>query len=105
MLLDSNGQPMTEFDTDVPSRNPRTVFGYFEPGHYCFIVVDGRDDSYSVGMSMSDLSQLVYDLGCVAAYNLDGGQTSTMYFNGDVVNRPANGGRECSDIIYICEVG
>lgn len=105
MLLDSQGQPMTKFDTDVPRKNPRTVFGYYEPGHYCFIVVDGRDSNYSNGMSMEELSQLVYELGCTAAYNLDGGQTSTMCFNGELVNRPANGGRECSDIIYICEMG
>lgn len=103
MLLDANGQPMTEFDTDVPSKNPRSVLGYYEPGHYCFVLVDGRDPEYSVGMTIQELSQLMYDLGCKAAYNMDGGQTAIMCFDGKIVNRPVNGGRPSSDIIYIAE--
>ena len=52
---------------------------------------------------MSDLSQLMYDLGCTEAYNLDGGQTSQLVWNGNVINNPYEGGRECSDIVLVCE--
>lgn len=101
MLLD-NGQPMTDFNSSVTGANPRTAIGYYEPGHYCFVVVDGRSKA-SDGMTMSDLSQLMYDLGCTEAYNLDGGQTSQLVWNGNVINKPYDGGRECSDIVLVCE--
>ncbi|MDO4357499.1 MAG: phosphodiester glycosidase family protein [Clostridia bacterium] len=102
MLLDKDGQPMTEFDSSVTGRHPRTVIGYFEPGHYCFVAVDGRS-STSKGLTMSALSQLMYSLGCVRAYNLDGGQTSEMIWKGEVINTPYKGGRKCSDIVMVCE--
>lgn len=101
MLLE-NGQPMTDFNSAVTGANPRTAIGYYEPGHYCFVVVDGRSKA-SDGMKMSDLSQLMYDLGCTEAYNLDGGQTSQLVWNGNVINNPYEGGRECSDIVLVCE--
>jgi exopolysaccharide biosynthesis protein len=104
MLLDG-GQPMTKFNSDVPSLNPRSAIGYFEPGHYCFVLVDGRQDGYSIGMTLTQLSQAFYDLGCKAAYNLDGGQSSVMTFMGGLANQPYRGGRQSSDIIYIAELG
>lgn len=102
MLLDANGQTMTEFDSAVNARNPRTAIGYYEPGHYCFVVVDGRT-SESKGLTTTHLSKLMYDLGCTSAYNLDGGQTSTMVWNGEVMSNPYNGGRKSSDIIMVGE--
>jgi exopolysaccharide biosynthesis protein len=107
MLLDGGGNTMTEFapESIKGANNPRTTIGYFEPGHYCFVVVDGRQPGYSdPGMSMNELSQLMYSLGCKVAYNLDGGQSSIMYFNGKYANHPYNGGRSTADILYICEV-
>ena len=103
MLL-KDGQPMTEFNSSVNKLNPRTAMGYYEPGHYCFVLVDGRQDGYSVGMTTTELSQLFYDLGCTAAYNLDGGQSSEMVFQGSFVNQPYNGGRSTSDIVYIADI-
>ncbi|MBS6475221.1 MAG: phosphodiester glycosidase family protein [Clostridiales bacterium] len=104
MLLE-DGKPMTEFNSKVLKQNPRTAIGYIEPGHYCFVTVDGRqaDIGYSRGMTMEELSKLMYDLGCQTAYNLDGGQTSMMMYNGKVYNQPYKGGRKCSDIVYIGE--
>ena len=102
MLLD-NGQPMTEFHSSLGKLNPRTAVGYYEPGHYCFIVADGRQGDYSKGITFADLSQLLYDLGCKAAFNLDGGQTAMMIFEGSPVNQAYHGGRQCSDIIYFAE--
>ena len=102
MLL-MDGQPMTEFNSTLLRANPRTAVGYYEPGHYCFVVADGRQPGYSDGMSMADLSQLFYDLGCKVAFNLDGGQSSEMVFMGKVVNRPYDGGRSTTDILYIAD--
>lgn len=86
------------------SSNPRTAIGQIAPLHYIFIVVDGRTQA-SRGMSLSDLAQELEDRGCTVAYNLDGGGSSTMYFNGEVINNPTDGRhdgeRKISDIIYI----
>lgn len=102
MLLD-DGQPMTTFNSKVTPRNPRAAIGYYEPGHYCFVLVDGRQEGYSIGMTMKEMSQLFYDLGCSTAYNLDGGQSAVMTFTGKVTNKPYHGGRKVSDILYIGE--
>ena len=102
MLL-KDGQPMTEFNSTLKKANPRTAVGYYEPGHYCFLVVDGRQPGYSEGMTLQELSQFFYDKGCKVAFNLDGGQSSEMAFMGEVVNQPYNGGRSTSDILYISD--
>ena len=99
-----NGLPMTSFNTSVEGWNPRAALGYYEPGHYCFVIVDGRQEpDYSYGMQMQDLSKLMYDLGCKEAYNLDGGMTAMMAYNGSLYSHPCGGGRSNSDILYIAE--
>lgn len=100
-LLDADGLPKTKFNTNVAKRNPRAAIGYYSPGHYCFLVVDGRQRSYSYGVSMVQLSELMYDLGCSVAYNLDGGATAVMATAEDALNQRRNEDRECSDIVYI----
>lgn len=104
-LLDDEGQAMTEFHCNktILTTNPRAAVGYYAPGHYCFVLVDGRQGSYSKGMTMEQLSQFFYDLGCTAAYNLDGGQTAVMASKRGLVNQPYDGGRTTSDILYIGE--
>lgn len=102
MLLDENGQAMSKFNSDVNPENPRTALGYFEPGHYCFVAVDGRSKK-SEGLSLKSLSLLMQNLGCARAYNMDGGQTSKMVYGTSVVNVPAGGGRKSTDIIAIVE--
>lgn len=86
------------------SKNPRTAIGQIEPLHYLFIVVDGRS-AESNGMEFSELAEEMKKRGCVTAYNLDGGGSATMWFNGNVINSPTDGKkegeREISDIIYI----
>ena len=101
-LLD-NGQPMQTFNSRVNPKNPRSAVGYYEPGHYCFVLVDGRQPGYSDGMTLKELSQLFYDLGCTEAYNMDGGQTAIMVFMGKMLNQPYHGGRKTGDILYIGE--
>ncbi|MBR1585805.1 MAG: phosphodiester glycosidase family protein [Clostridia bacterium] len=103
-LLDTDGSALAAFASTgrIISANPRTAIGYYEPGHYCMIVVDGRGES--AGISLPELSQLFYDLGCAAAYNLDGGNSSIMVWQDAVINAPSGGGRESSDALLIAEV-
>ena len=100
-LLDHDGQPKTKFNTGVYGRNPRAVIGYYEPGHYCFVVVDGRQGKYSGGLDMKELSELMYTLGCVRAYNLDGGATAHMSWLDTVINSPSKD-RKVHDVICVC---
>ena len=102
-LLGENGEALTKITSNIARANPRTAVGYFEPGHYCFVTVDGRQPGYSDGMTLLDLSQVFADLGCRVAYNMDGGQTAVMTFMDRVVNLPSDGGRKTSDMIYIQE--
>jgi exopolysaccharide biosynthesis protein len=85
------------------SSNPRTAIGQVSELHYIVIVSDGRT-SESQGLSLLELAQEFEDRGCTVAYNLDGGGSSTMYFNGKVVNNPTEGDgiseRKVSDIVY-----
>lgn len=85
--------------------NPRTAFGVISPLHFLFVVSDGRTKE-NVGLSLLELAGLMKDLGCVTAYNLDGGGSSTMWFNGRVLNKPTTFGdtiaeRSISDIVFI----
>lgn len=103
-LLDANGNAITTFSSSgrMISANPRTAIGYYEPGHYCMIVVDGRGSS--AGITLPELSKLFEDLGCQAAYNLDGGNSSIMVWGNEIINHPSGGGRESSDALLIAEV-
>ena len=84
--------------------NPRTAIGIIDANHFVFVVSDGRT-SESAGLSLYELATFMQSLGVKTAYNLDGGGSSTMYFNGSVVNNPTTGGsikeRGVSDIVYI----
>ena len=84
--------------------NPRTAIGQVDELHYIIIVADGRT-SESEGLSLYELAQIMKEYNCTTAYNLDGGGSSTMYFNGEVINNPTNGRnngeRSVSDIVYI----
>lgn len=87
--------------------NPRTAIGIIGEGHYVFVVSDGRTED-NEGLSLYDLAEYMKSLGCTAAYNLDGGGSSTMVFNGKLVNQATGGGhgsksgeRSVSDIVFI----
>lgn len=102
-VLVEDGTAMTSFSSRISAENPRTAIGYMEPGHYVFVTVDGRQAGYSSGMTLKDLASVMEELGCQVAYNLDGGQTSTMTFGDEIANQPYKGGRLTSDIIYISD--
>lgn len=109
-LLDENGKALTKFNSDVQRNNPRSVIGYYEPGHYCFVQVDGRSTKSKIeakktnkGLNMTHLAELMEQLGCASAYNLDGGQSSVMWFNGGLVSTPDKNGRVLSDVVLIID--
>jgi exopolysaccharide biosynthesis protein len=86
----------------VQGNQPRTGIGVISPNHFVFVAVDGRATGYSRGVTMTEFAQIFKDLGATTAYNLDGGGSTTMYFNGAVINSPAQGHeRGTSDILYI----
>lgn len=99
-LLDETGKAM-RISHELSGHNPRAAIGYYEPGHYCFVIVDGRREGWSEGMRLSALSQLMEDLGCRAAYNLDGGASAQMYWNGEIISSICGKNRTISDIIYL----
>ncbi len=85
--------------------NPRTAIGQISEGHYLLVVSDGRTEE-SAGLSLRQLAELMQSLGAQIAYNLDGGGSSTIVFQGRVVNNPTTNGRSIrersvSDIVYI----
>lgn len=82
--------------------NPRSAIGYYEPGHYCFVMVDGRQKNWSRGLTLEQMSQLFADLGCKCAYNLDGGASATMTFMGQLFNKQSSY-RKIGDILMIGE--
>lgn len=96
-----------EVDTNVGNHSiqgdqPRTAVGVIDDNHLVFVVVDGRQEGHSEGVTLPELADIMLSLGATTAYNLDGGGSSTMYFNGQVVNSPSNGGeRGTSDILYV----
>lgn len=104
-LLDENGNAKTDFLASeyIQECHPRTAIGYYEPGHYCFLVVDGRQTDFARGMYLDEMSRLFADLGCKAAYNLDGGHSSFMLKGTDVASHPFKLYNDLTDGILICE--
>ncbi len=106
--LVTNGQIAVTEGEEVgkaKTSNPRTAIGIVDELNYLFVVSDGRTDE-SEGLSLYELAEFMQSLGAQTAYNLDGGGSSTMYFNGQVINNPTTNGRtikerSVSDIVYI----
>jgi flagellar hook assembly protein FlgD len=95
------------FSTDQLSRNPRTGVGQLADGRILFVVVDGRQPGYSVGMTNFELAQTLARLGAVTATGLDAGGSSTMAFDGALLNRPSDPGgeRPVSEGLFVLYTG
>lgn len=102
-LLDEDGSILSDFvsTTYLSERHPRVALGYIAPGHYIMMVVDGRAEGYSRGVSLSELAALMSLENCVTAFNLDGGGSASMVFDGKYINRSES--RDISDIIYVTD--
>ena len=102
-----DGQAVTfspKFDvisTRDTRREPRTALGQIGPLHYILVVADGRQDGYSKGMTLPELQQVFIEHGAITAMNLDGGGSTELWFQGNVISRPFGGGkRTISDIVF-----
>lgn len=102
-----DGIDEVEVDTNfgnhsIQGAQPRTAIGVVDAESIVLVVVDGRETGYSRGATLPELAEIMAGLGARTAYNLDGGGSSEMWFDGEVVNRPSNGGeRATSDVLYI----
>ena len=86
---------------NVSKLTSRTGIGQLGRLHYLFCVVDGGKD-YSPGITTTQLAQIMFDKGCYQAYNLDGGRSSSIIFNGKDMNESTWGGhRNVTDIVYV----
>ncbi len=89
LILDGKRRVRPSGKESEKSRHPRTAVG-FNDTHLFLVVVDGRRPKVSRGMSHAELADFMDKLGCTSALNLDGGGSSTMWFDGKVVNRPSD---------------
>lgn len=85
----------------IGGRNPRTAIGYTSADSFILVTVDGREGK-SVGMTLMELARFMKSVGCIDAINLDGGGSTVMYVNGEVVNKPqVKGGIPISNALVI----
>lgn len=85
----------------IGGRNPRSAIGYTADNNFILVAVDGREGS-SIGMTLMELANFMKSIGCVNAMNLDGGGSTVMYVNGQVVNKPqVRGGIPLSNAIIL----
>ena len=99
-VLVQDGEMMTGLKKN--ERQPRTIFGYVEPGHYIIVAVDGRT-KVSIGMTETEMAELMFDLGCTQAMNLDGGYSTSMLFMGETINERVNDDRNVNDMLLFAE--
>ena len=86
----------------IGGRNPRTAIGYTKDNHLIMLTADGREGA-SVGLTLIELANLMKEFGCINAMNLDGGGSTVMYVQGQVVNKPAErGGIPLSHTLTVC---
>lgn len=118
-LLADNGKGYDSFPeySDINPRNPRSSIGYYEPGHYVFIVAEGRidleyegEEIYFKGVRLPDLADIYEELGVELAYNLDGGDSAFAYYDGEILRQdyeravdPNEEPRKIYDIICVGE--
>ena len=108
-LLDKDGHAITFRDgqsnvLNVNVKNPRCAIGYYEPGHYCLVKVEGnRWHKFigSYGMTFSEMATMFEELGCVRAYALDGGRSAAMSWQGEFLS--TNYDRGSFDIVYVAD--
>ncbi len=109
-MLVHDGKPSDANYNTYATRHSRIIFGYYEPGHYVAVAVDGRRKD-AIGMNNLEMVELMTELGCKEAMNLDGGYSAIMTFMGKIVNDPPKpdskeeekGGRKLMDMLLFAE--
>ncbi len=90
-VLVQDWEPQTIPKKWAKARQPRTVLGQYPNGDIFFIVVDGRQSNWSNGITLEEMQVLLLQLGVMEAFNLDGGGSSAMVYDGQVLNKPSDG--------------
>ena len=85
-----NGEKMIKSGDGGWAISPRSAIGQKRDGTILFLVIDGRQPGYSIGATLADMQNILYEQGAYTAANLDGGSSTTLYYNGKVVNKPAD---------------
>lgn len=85
-----NGEKMIKSGDGGWGISPRSAIGQKKDGTILFLVIDGRQPGYSIGATLADMQNIMYEQGAYIAANLDGGSSTTLYYNGKVVNKPAD---------------
>ena len=89
LLKDGKKQPIPSAWANT--RHPRTLIGHFDNDDLLFIVIDGRRQGWSMGVTLEEAQEKLLEFKVRDAYNLDGGGSSTFYYNGKVLNLPSGG--------------
>ena len=89
-VLLKDGQKLEIADWKT-TRQPRTIIGKYANDDLIMIVIDGRQNDWSIGVTLETLQDKLLELGVKEAYNLDGGGSSAMYYNGKILNQPSDG--------------
>ena len=81
---------------------PRTCIAQRKDGAILLLVIDGRE-LHSLGATLREAQDVLYDHGAYNATNLDGGSSSTMFYNDEIINNPCGklGERSIASIIYV----
>ena len=82
-------------------RHPRTAVGQLADGRILLVAVDGRQSGYSVGMTTFEMAQALVRLGAVRGMGFDGGGSTTLAFEGTVLNRPSTTERPVSTALML----
>ncbi len=90
-VLLQDGKKVTIPAKWMTTKQPRTMIGKYANDDLIFIVIDGRQNDWSSGITLEKLQDKLLDLGVKSAYNLDGGGSSAFYFNGKLLNKPSDG--------------
>lgn len=82
--------------------NPRTVIGQKKNGHILLVVIDGRS-GFKLGATLKEVQDLLLKEGAWNAANLDGGSSTTMYYDGGLINSPSDsaGERTIATALYV----
>lgn len=91
LLRAGSPQPIPAKWQTSPKRAPRTVIANFKDDQLLFLVADGYNESGSSGATLGEMQILLQRYGAVDGYNLDGGGSSSLIFNGRVINKPSDG--------------
>lgn len=89
-------------ETSLTGLNPRTAIGQRKDKSIILLAIDGRR-GIKLGADLKDVQKVMMDLGANNAMCLDGGGSTAMYYEGEVINHPSNvtGERFIPDIIYV----